>query len=371
MAFVTSPKEALEMLATRSFDVIVSDMRMPGVDGATLLAEARARYPGMARVVLSGQTEHKDAIRAVGTAHRFLAKPCDPAALRQTLEGVCALRDRLRDPDLRAAITGLERLPSLPENYLALAREARSADVTPGSFAAIIGRDPAMSAKVLQLVNSAFFGLPHAGIDVERAVALLGVEIIDSLLLSHAAFDMFEQSQSGIDMSAFWRESLLVARAARLIAECEKASRPVCHTAYESGLLHDIGHLVLATVAPEEFARARESAATNGEPIHEAEQRVIGCDHGIVGAYLLDLWGLPGWVVEAVGYHHRPALVTETDRFSPLVAVHAANALVPVSGAAAAEEGHLDLAWLGKRGLVEHVAAWRERIADMCAENDA
>ncbi len=306
----------------------------------------------------------------MGTAHRFLAKPCDADVLRRALTGVCTLRDRLRDPALRSAVTGLDRLPSLPDNFLALAREARSPDVTAGSFSAIINRDPAMSAKVLQLVNSAFFGLPHSGIDVERAVGLLGVEIINSLLLSRAAFDVFEQSSSALDMSAFWRESLLVARAARVIADCENASPQVKHAVYEAGLLHDIGHLVLATVAPALYARAREAAVANDEPIHESEERLIGCDHGVVGAYLLDLWGLPGWVVEAVGYHHHPALAAETEPFSPLVAVHAASALVPTATATAGKQASLDLEWLGEHGLGGRVAEWQERVADLCAEKD-
>jgi HD-like signal output (HDOD) protein/CheY-like chemotaxis protein len=365
MAFVTSPEEALRMLAAEEFDVIVSDMRMPGVDGATLLTEVRTRYPGMARVVLSGQTEHRDAIRAVGIAHRFLAKPCEPEVLRRTLQGVCALSDQLRDPMLRAAVAGLDRLPSLPASYLALSEAARSPDVTARSFAGIIERDPAMSARVLQLVNSAFFGLPHAGIDLERAVGLLGVEIINSLLLSRAAFDAFGQAPGGIDMSSLWNESLIVARAARAIADAENATMPVRRAAYEAGLLHDVGHLVLAAAAPALFQSSHAAAAASGEPIHEAERRLIGCDHGVVGAYLLDLWGLPGWIVEAVAHHHTPRHAAESGTFSPLVAVHVASSMVPTAGAA---EGTLDLEWLATTGLADRVPEWRDRVADACVE---
>jgi HD-like signal output (HDOD) protein len=371
MSFANSSDEALRLLQQDEFDVIVTDMRMPGMDGAELLLQVRARFPSVARIILSGQTEQKDALRSASAAHRFLAKPCEPEMLKTAIDGVCALRDLLQNNTLLAAVTGLEKLPSLPDNYIALSREVRSASATAHTVSRIIAKDLAMSAKVLQLVNSAFFGLTREVLDVDRAVALLGIETINSLLLSHAAFDTFEKAREVVDLGSLWKESLLVGRAARLLAACEEVSQPIQHAAYEAGLMHDIGRLVLATTVPTAVREIGRLVRAEHLPVHEAETRVVGCDHGLIGAYLLDLWGLPGWIVEAVAYHHRPAL-SVTDGFGPLAAVHAANALLAEVQPGIVDDGpELDLAWLTALGLDERLPTWREKISKLSVEADA
>lgn len=363
MEFASSAGEALRTLATHPFDVVVTDMRMPGMDGADLLLEVKSRYPRIARIVLSGQTEQKSALRSVAGAHRFLAKPCDPETLKKAIDGVCELRELLANEALLSAVTGLEKLPSLPDNYMALMREARSPNASAHTVARIVTRDFAMSAKVLQLVNSAFFGLAREIIDVDRAVALLGTETISSLLLSRAVFDCFSSASAGL--ASLWTESLLAGRAARLLADCEDASPHVKQAAYEAGLMHDIGRLVLATTAPGEVEAAARLAAEQQLAFHDAETRVLGCDHGVVGAYLLDLWGLPTSIIEVVAYHHRPA-ASSVDSFGPLVAVHAANGLLAETGGAAVSG--LDHDWLARLELSDRLPEWRDRVGALRAE---
>lgn len=357
MEFATSAEEALRTLAGHPFDVVVTDMRMPGMDGAELLLEIKSRYPRIARIVLSGQTEQKSALRSVASAHRFLAKPCEPETLKNAIDGVCELRDLLTNEPLLSAVTGLEKLPSLPANYEALMLEVRSPDASAQSVARIVTRDFAMSAKVLQLVNSAFFGLAREIVDVDRAVALLGIETISSLLLSRAAFECF--SAADASLASLWSESLLAGRAARALADCEDASPHIKQACYEAGLMHDIGRLVLATTAPVEVEAAARVAEAENLLAHEAEARVLGCDHGVVGAYLLDLWGLPTSIVEAVAYHHRPAS-SSVETFGPLVAVHVANGLLAES-AGGPSEG-FDHEWLARLGWGGRVSEWRDRI---------
>jgi HD-like signal output (HDOD) protein len=270
------------------------------------------------------------------------------------------LREQLSSEALLSAITGLEKLPSLPKSYVALMREVQSQSATAQTVARIVTQDLAMSAKVLQLVNSAFFGLTREVVDIERAVALLGVETINALLVSRAAFDSFDGANLA-DLESLWRESLLVGQAARLIAECEGASLPMKHAAYEAGLMHDIGKLVLATAAPAGAARAASLVTAAGRSIGEAEQEVFGCDHGVVGAYLLDLWGLPPAIVEAVAYHHRPA-ASSVDAFGPLAAVYVANALLAATCSPLLDDSGLDREWLARIGLGERLPVWRERL---------
>ena len=218
-----------------------------------------------------------------------------------------------------------------------------------------------MTAKVLQLRELGVLRAHRVEVvDIERAIALLGVETINALLVSRAAFDSFEGANVG-DLESLWRESLLVAQAARLIAECEGASLPMKHVAYEAGLMHDIGKLVLATAAPACVAQAASLVAAGGRSVGEAEQEVFGCDHGVVGAYLLDLWGLQPAIIEVVAYHHRPA-ASSVGAFGPLVAVYAANALLAATRSSLADVSGLDGEWLARIGLDSRIPVWRDRL---------
>jgi DNA-binding NtrC family response regulator len=113
MEFALGGEAALLAFDSGNFDVVVSDMRMPGMDGATLLTHIRDRSPASVRIILSGHTELEAAIRAIPVAHRFLAKPCDAVALRETLERACTLQDLLSRAEIRRVVSTIGELPSL------------------------------------------------------------------------------------------------------------------------------------------------------------------------------------------------------------------------------------------------------------------
>ena len=159
MEFAVGGEAALQACEKASFDVVISDMRMPGMDGATLLGQIRDRYPGTARIILSGYSEITLVARSVHVAHRFLGKPCEASELRSMIERVCTLQDVLCTPEIRAIIGTVGALPSLSTSYNALTQALSRPDTSISQVADILEHDVAMSAKVLQLVNSAFFGL--------------------------------------------------------------------------------------------------------------------------------------------------------------------------------------------------------------------
>jgi CheY-like chemotaxis protein len=183
MTFVVGGDAALQVCAEVAFDVVVSDLRMPGMDGAELLGKIRDRYPGAARIVLSGYSDAALTARAVPVAHRVLAKPCDPIQLRHTIDRVCALQDVLCTPALRELVGTLGELPSLSSTYMALENVLRRPDAPIADIARIIEQDVAMTAKVLQIVNSGFFGLSRIVPSLEFAVSYLGLETIRMLVL--------------------------------------------------------------------------------------------------------------------------------------------------------------------------------------------
>jgi putative nucleotidyltransferase with HDIG domain len=360
MSFALGPRDAVALFDQAPFDVVVSDMRMPDMSGAELLARIRDTHPSVARIILSGHSQMESAVHSAGIAHQFLAKPCDAEALRATILRVLALRNLLHDPTLARLVAGIGSLPSLPASYAAINDELASEDPSLQRVAEIISKDIAMSAKVLQLVNSAFFGLARRVETIEQAVTLLGTEIIKSLVLSNAAFSQFRPVSTRFLAERLWNHSLLVGSIAAKIAKAEGADKSVVGAALQAGILHDLGQLILATHLPQQFDVALEAAKAREVPLFETERETIGATHAQVGAYLLGLWGLPDSTVEAVAFHHEPASCT-LRTFAPLTAVHAANALLH-SGVDGPEsvESRLDTEFLAAGQCSARLTDWQE-----------
>jgi HD-like signal output (HDOD) protein/CheY-like chemotaxis protein len=324
MAFVSSGKEALHQFEAEPFDVIVSDMRMPEMDGATLLKEVQRRYPHTVRIVLSGHTELEMAVRTIPIAHQFLTKPCDAEVLKAVVERACNLQALLDDEAIRGLVGGIGELPSAPRVFTALSNALADPDRALADVAGILEQDVAMCAKVLQLVNSSFVGLGRRMTNIRDAVVYLGARTLKQLVLSVEVFRVFPTTAArrGFELDELQRHSLLTAQVARRIVP----GRDAAEDAFAAGILHDIGLLILATHVPERIAEAVDLAREKAIPLFRAEAGLWGVTHAEAGAYLLGLWGLPYPVVEAVAHHHQPRRVPH-EGLGVLDAVHLADAL--------------------------------------------
>jgi putative nucleotidyltransferase with HDIG domain len=361
MHFANGGAEALEQFAIEPFDIVVSDMRMPGIDGAQLLSRVAADYPNTVRLVLSGQSEHERIFRAIGPAHQFLSKPCDEKVLVGTITRACKLRSQIQNDSLRKLISQIGTLPSIPEIYTRLVTELESEDASIESVGEIIERDLAMSLKVLQLVNSSFFGLPQHVSCPKHAVSLLGLNVIRPLSLTAAAFAQHgDPNIEGFVLSEAVDHGLAVATAARRIADLESTDPQLTDDAFIAGMLHDIGKLILATTLPDRYGEAWKLAHSQWIPLCEAEYQVFGTSHAEVGAYLLDLWGLPNPIIEAVALHHRPR-EAGSEQFTPLTAVYLANALSAKSDQPL-DSSDLDAEYLQSINLSNRQDAWQAFI---------
>jgi HD-like signal output (HDOD) protein/ActR/RegA family two-component response regulator len=320
LVFVENGKAALKELGKAPFDVIVTDMRMPGMDGADLLLQAAALQPEAARIVLSGQTEEAAATRAATVAHRFLTKPCEPEVLEGTISRTLELRALLGSEELRQLVGGMAALPSLPSACMALNRALSDEHGSIAKVCAIVEKDVAMAVKVLQLVNSAFFGVPRRITSVEHAVSYLGLNTIKNLVLSHSLFAEFG-AESLDNAERQQAHALLASRIARLLLP-ERQQAQVAATA---ALLHDAGSLALASRLPKQHRENTELAKREATPLYLVEKERFGVSHAEVGAYLLGLWGLPHDVIEAVAAHHAPW--EEHQVLDPSAAVRVAIAL--------------------------------------------
>jgi HD-like signal output (HDOD) protein/ActR/RegA family two-component response regulator len=369
MAFAPSGEAALALMEQSPFDVIVSDMRMPGMDGARLLAQVRELYPQVVRIVLSGHTELSTALRVIPVAHQFLAKPCDTGTLRVAIERACHLRGLLNDDSIRRTLGALRDLPSLPRTYDALTQALTNPDTSLQKLARIVEQDVGISAKILQLVNSAFFGVALSITDIEHAVIYLGTNTLRSLVISLEIFRAFEPRTP---LPGFSLEELQIhARLAASIAARLPVPRYLAEIAMVAGMLHDVGKLVLAWKFPQQFLKLLGEAAEKHCPLYKVEESEYGFSHAEIGAYLLGLWGLPYVLVEAVALHHGPNRVPH-QYFDGASAVYVSNLLAhdleaPTPHAFlenCTEINHEELAALG---VEKELAAWRAMAAEIPA----
>jgi HD-like signal output (HDOD) protein/ActR/RegA family two-component response regulator len=361
MSFAAGGAEALAMLETKPFDAVVTDMRMPGMDGARLLELVRERYPATIRMVLSGYFESETAMRAVPVAHQFLAKPCDPEKLREAIERCCGFANLLPDVALRRVVGALGKLPALPRNSVRLVAALQNPDVPLDEIGGIVERDVGITAKILQLVNSAFFCLPNRVTSVRMAVSYLGLDTLKQLVLSVEIFRSLQPSQpiAGFSLEDLQKHSHRAARIASLLP----ASQTVLTTGVVAAVLHDAGKLVLAARLPHEFQLALQSSQAQQRPLHVVEEEQLGTTHAEIGAYLLGLWGLPDSIVDAVCRHHRPLAPEGARGLDALAITHIADGLACEVARDPAEDapagGVLDLAYLAHLGLDAALPAWR------------
>jgi HD-like signal output (HDOD) protein len=372
MDFAESGPAALALLEKSPYDIVVSDMRMPGMNGTELLNEVMKRYPQTVRLILSGYADQDLVMKCVGSTHQYLSKPCDPDALKAAVMRATTLDLSLQDRPIRQLVSRLDRLPSLPRLYVELVDALEDPDIPFEKVGSIIAEDIGMTAKILKLVNSAFFGLGRNIASPGEAVAYLGQETIKSLVLSMRVFSQFDAAKlRGFSMDALWQHSLGTAAAAKTIARVEHADPKLVDEAFVAGMLHDTGRLVLVSNLTDQYCRVVQLAREKQIELHEAEQQVFNTSHAEVGGYLLGLWGLPVPVVETITFHHCPSL-SASKTFSPLTAVHVANALVQEQYVVC--EGvlppPLDLEYLHLLNLSERLNDWREAIHETVSQGE-
>lgn len=357
--FVDSGQAALDLLADREFDVVVSDLRMPGMDGAKLLQQVANLYPGTVRLILSGHADEEGILCTIGPAHQFLSKPCDSDKLQDTIQRACALQQVLRSDQLKKIVANIATLPSVPTLFQELVHELHSPDASMQRVGEIISKDVAMTAKVLQLVNSSFFGLGWHITSTSQAASVLGLSTLKSLVLATSTFSQLDTNRTtGLSVDKLVNHSMTVGNLAASIAAKETKQSELVNDSRAAGMMHDIGKLVLAANFPEYSQILREAAASNTE-IWRLEEQVFGVSHAEIGGYLLGLWGLPNTVVEAVAFHHVP-FKSPTTTFSPLTAVHVANALVYKNGDS--QPHPIDTEFLEAAGVAQKLNDWNELL---------
>ncbi|MGA7155456.1 MAG: HDOD domain-containing protein [Acidobacteriaceae bacterium] len=322
--FVESGEAALGIFMQQPFDVVVSDLRMPGMDGAELLDHIRIKYPSAARIVLSGYSEVALTARALSASHQVLSKPCHQDRLRETLQRVSDLQDLLCTPALRDVIGKIGDLPSLSTAYAALSRALDDPTISISALTKTIERDIAMSAKVLRVVNCGFFPMARSATSLEQAVSYLGLNTIRSLLLYSESLSLFTPDRcvpEAFLSNMQWRAS----RTAMIVSSLPLANDPRERTIL-AALLCELGLLVLASSMPKDLCAILRRQDDLGCSLVDAEEQQMGVSHAEIGAYLLGLWGLNNSIVEAIAHQHRPSRIKH-DAFDCSLALYLAHLL--------------------------------------------
>ncbi len=356
LLFASSAKEALNILAEADVDIVLSDMRMPGMDGIQLLSKVKAYFPDIMRVILSGTSDREAIFSSVGLTHQFLTKPCEPNFLISTISNLLTVRETLKDDALKELVSKIDSLPSPPRLYQQLMAELSQGDISLARVGELVAKDSAMSAKILQLVNSSFFGLATHISSPELATSLLGLDTIKALVLQIHIFSTSKNVVDNFTLDNLWRHCLLTAEFSKIIAKCEGLDKNKIESAYISGLLHDVGKIIMMSKLPTEFSKAESLSFKKQVPLFRTEGEVFGTTHATVGAYLLGLWGLPAEVVKITASHHTPDISKES-AIGPLTAVHVADSL-----AHASELGvifpMIDKEYLAALGASDRMATW-------------
>lgn len=302
MNFVSSAEAALDHVATNTVDVLVADMRMPGMDGAELLHHVKAQSPHTARIILSGHSEEEAVYRSTSAAHQFLAKPCDVAVLKATVEEIRRAQERLDNQDIKQVVGRIHQLPALPAVYDELMAAAANPDCTNKVLGAIVSQDVGLTTEILHLVNSAFFGLSRSVDSVEHAVGLIGLDVIRAIVAAHGLFG--EEADNALDLRALSEHSRITAAMARKVTGHVGGTASDAAEAFLAGMVHDVGLLVLAEIPDVEPGVVQALAAYEDLA---AERAAVGVDRYAVGAYLLGLWGFAESTTEAVAHLAGPA----------------------------------------------------------------
>jgi putative nucleotidyltransferase with HDIG domain len=224
---------------------------------------------------------------------------------------------------LRHKVESINTLPTVPGVLKRLSVIIEKPRITLVEISAFISNDPALTTKVLKMVNSAIYGFPGRIASVSHATMLLGLNVIKGLLLGVSVFELMQKTMNGL-----YEHSLACAIASRVIAQKKGLKEP--EEISVAGLLHDIGKVILTLEFQKEYEAAMNEAQTKGISIFDAEKIQFNATHANVGSWLAEKWRFPRSLIEVIEYHHRPALSKNAPMETAIV--HLADILVRARG---------------------------------------
>ena len=365
--FVPNSQNAFQALSDRIFEAVVADVAARTETGTDFLTAVKCRFPNVTRVALFDPANRQIVLTSNGVADQCLPKPCTGEVLISAVQRARLLQNWLVvTPALKQLLPQMRKLPSVPAVYFRLVKALQSPDASLEDIGRIMSNDLVMTAKLLQLVNSPFFGVPRTVTNPGEAISHLGMDRTKSLvLMAHAFSNYQEDKSSGFSLEQLWRHSMSTAHFARRITRYETGHGGMAEAAFTAGLLHDAGKLMLAANCPQQYHQVFTHAREKQVSFVQAEREVLGTTHAEIGACVFANWGLPADILEAIAFHHCPDRHS-SNTFSPLTAVHAANVIELQIGSQKLElePCRIDEEYLARLGLEKRAAVWLKECAD-------
>ncbi len=325
MDFLEGGEAALKHLADNPADVIVSDMRMPGIDGAQFLTEASKTHPETIRIILSGEADREMTFRTVGVSHQFLPKPCNTDDLCDKIQRSLVAKSQLPTLDLQIAASSTASLPVSDQALQALKASLESASPSLEDAAEVFGSDPGLASKILQLANSAYFGIGQSVKNPAEAVKLLGVDILRPLMDKGCFLSASEVPDLNTAVFAHAvSQAQSMADLASKAATDASASQAEIELAQVAGLLHNIGRLIICAKSPSCYAEVESGVQIDPATVGQAEEKTLNCAQTALGGYLALLWGLPDAVCSAIAHQSAPQDAPDPQD-AVLLALHSAR----------------------------------------------
>ena len=319
--FMDSAEEALVYLENNQIDLIISDIRMPGMNGFDFLRKVKEKYPTTMRVALSGYTDNQVIYKALeeNVAKMYIYKPWEDDELEVIIDKMFQLEEILKNKKIMDLINNLNELPTIPNLYLKIKKMIQE-DENVENISKLIESDQASTAKILRIANSAFYGAKTGSIT--QAIMYIGLTNVKSIVLSNALFHTSGKLEE--IMNRIWINATLTNRMTNhLYQKITKKKMPNIFAS--AGLLHNIGMVVLISHFGELYSKILELGIENINNFMELESSMLGITHQELGGYLLNWWELPLPIVEAALYHHTP-LDSRVINRELLCIVHIANA---------------------------------------------
>lgn len=302
MVFMDSGEAAVAYLEENTVNMVVSDIRMPGISGFDLLRKVKAEHPETLRIALSGYTESKTIYKALeeNISKMYLFKPWNNADLRNLIEQMFALEVVLTDKKILEMINNLEDLPTLPTMYTKINQMIQE-DEDVERIAKLIESDQASATKILRIANSAYYGAKTGSI--VQAIMYIGLMNVKNIVLSNAIFNT--DGPNGDMITQLWKNAAHTNRYTTLIYR-RFLGRAIPNIFASSGLLHNIGMVVLFSQQKSDISEVKGKSIQDKLDILLEEQKRMNLTHQELGGYLLNWWEMPLPIIEAALYHHEP-----------------------------------------------------------------
>jgi len=350
--------EALAKWAAGSFDTLILDGK--SADGAKLLKTLEKELSQSICIVRCPTLDRSTSAQWKGSGATLVAEDADADALVANVKRAARIHDWMADIAIKKLISQIRKLPAQPKLHTQVTDELQSANGSMDVVGKLISQEPVMAAKIMQVVNSAFFGMTREISDPTESVMVLGAERIKALILLAGVFSQYSATKCpGFSAEPIWGHSIQVGTFARAITLAQTKNARLAEAAFTAGLLHDIGKLVLAANLPEMYETVQRLRISRKITTRLAEMEILGTTHAELGACLLATWGLPLAILEAVACHHEPGR-SEQAGFSILAAVHAANIFSQETLSGDAPRDHFDIVYFLQTGLGECRNRWRE-----------